>query len=201
MALITAAQAREQIPELTGVAMDTLLESLIDATGRIFARWCGYPAPSVGADPTMEPASYTRYYRGPGGRVLRLDVTPVNSITSIYDDPDGDWGADDLVASGDYSILDGTTGTVLLASTSTHGAWSGQSRDAIPAIKVTYSAGYVAVPDGLAHLAKLAVKAMWTARPTQRPEERGDGALEALIPAAVRQGLQLYRLPRAVVPS
>lgn len=197
MALITAAEARQEIPELTGTSEDTLLESLILQAGGMIARFCSYPPASAGAEPTMESASYTRYYDGPGGRILTLDVRPVTAVASIYDDIDLTWGADTLIASSNYAILDGTTGRVLLTATSGE-SFSGAEM----AIKATFTAGYTTVPDSLKRAARELVKSLWTNRPTQRPDERDPGDRNAL-PRHVANLLRAggYVLPRAYTPT
>ncbi len=197
MALITAAEARQEIPELTGTAEDTLIESLILQAGGMIARFCAYPPASAGAEPTMESTSYVRYYDGPGGRMLSLDVRPVTAVASIYDDVDLTWGADTLIASSNYAIRDGTTGRVLLTAASGEGFSTGEH-----AIKATFIAGYTTVPDSLKRAARELVKALWTNRPTQRPDEREPGDRTALprhVSNLLRSGG--FVLPRAYTPT
>ena len=200
MALITAAEARELNPSLTGTGDDTLIGTLITAVGRAFARHCGYPAASVGGNATMESATYTRYYDGPGGRELTLDVWPVTAITSIEDDVTRDFdGSTYLVTSTDYAIREGARGLVLLKATATHGAWGTGSG----VIKAVYTAGYSTVPDDLKQLAKQAVKHWYDLRTSQGKASTSQGSTtislrdEDLLPALVQQGLSRYRLPRA----
>ena len=184
MALITAAEARGHIPQLTGTAEDTLLDLWIARIGEVFARWCGYPPATAGASATMESAAYTRYFDGPGGRELTLDVWPVVSV-----------------ASGDYAILDGSIGLVLLTETATHGTWSGSKR----AIKATFTAGYATVPYALKMAAILAVRNAWNLRAEQgRSNVSGGGVSlglreEELLSPAVRAALAPFRLPRALL--
>ena len=181
MALITAAEARGHIPQLTGTAEDTLLDLWIARIGAVFAAWCDYPPATAGAAPTMESTSYTRYIDGPGGRELTLDVWPVTAVGSIYDDANWTWAAADLVASGDYAILDGSIGLVLLTETASHGSW------------------------GTARRAILAVRNAWNLRAEQgRSNVSGGGVSlglrdEELLSPAVRQALAPFRLPRALL--
>lgn len=201
MALITAAEARGHIPQLTGTAEDALIDLWIARIGEVFARWCGYPPATAGASATMESAAYTRYFDGPGGRELTLDVWPVTAVASIYDDAGWSWAAADLVASGDYAILDGSTGLVLLTETATHGGWSGSRR----AIKATFTAGYATVPYALKMAAIVAVRNAWNLRAEQgRSNVSGGGVSlglrdEELLSPAVRQALAPFRLPRALL--
>lgn len=202
MALITAAQAREKIPSLTGTGEDTLLDTMIAAAGVAFARYCGYPAASVGANPTMEQTTYTRYQDGPGGRDLVLEVWPVNSVTSIEDDPTRDFdGSAYLVASTDYTVRDGNRGLVVLKSTAAHGNWSRIDG----AIKVVYSGGFAAGPATLKELCKHAVRHAYDLRATQGRTNLSQGGVnvglrdEDFLPAIVRQGLDSFRLPRSLL--
>lgn len=190
MALITAAEARENIPSLTGTDQDTLLTTLITMVGRLFARFCGYP----GKQPTMESASYIEWLTV-AGRDLLLSWGPVIAITSIYDDGTLDFTSSTyLVASTDYQVLDVDRGWVRLYSTSVHGNWSGLKG----AVKVTYTAGYATVPEDLKGLAKLAVRHLYDNRATQGKEVVSQGGSsetmrpEALLPQIVLDGLAFY---------
>lgn len=204
MALVTPAEAKIHIPELVGTLEDANLTTLIGRVGGAFARWCGYPpgsGPTTGLIPTMESAAYVRYLDGPGGRELALDIQPVVSVASIYDDSDWTWGADTLVAAGDYAISDAERGLVLLTATSTHGSWSVARR----AIKATYTAGFATVPADLKWAAILAVRAVWTGRREQGKTNLSSDGLsvglvdEAMLPATAREILAPFRLGRSLL--
>ena len=193
--LITAEEARLQIPGLTGTGEDSKLETLITALGRAFARHCGYP----GTNPSMESTSYTRFLDGPGGRDLVLDVWPVVSVTSLYDDPTLDFtDSQYLVSSGDYAVIDANQGLVRLKSTATHGAWN----TAKGCIKATYTAGYATVPDDLKHAARLAVRAWWDLLASQGKKsvsQNGNSTQfedAAFLTIPVKQALSQFLLPR-----
>ena len=172
------------------------MDTVIAAVGRAFARWCGYP----GSAPSLESASYTRYLDGPGGRELTLDVWPVVSVSSIYDDPTLDFtSATYLVSSGDYALADAGRGLVRLTSTSAHGAWS----DTKGAIKATFTAGYATIPEDLKHAARLAVRHWWSLRQkqgltnaTSAGQSRGF-VDQTFLPDEVKAALNAFRLPRA----
>lgn len=86
MALITAAEARGYIPDMTGTAEDTALDTIIARVGEQFAHLCGFPPASAGGSPTMESAAYTRYYdprRAITDDVVRLGIWPVTALSSI----------------------------------------------------------------------------------------------------------------------
>ena len=202
MPLLTAAQARDKLPAQTGTGEDTLLDTLILGVGGAFARHCGYPSASAGAEPTMLSTAYTRYFDGPGGRDLYLDVWPVTAITSIEDDPDRDFdGTSHLVASSDYNLRKGEYGHVILKSTATHGRWLERSG----CIKAVFTAGFSSAPATLSELAKHAVRHAYDLRATQGKTNASQGGVsigfrdEDFLPALVRQGLGTYRLPTAIL--
>ena len=202
MALISTTEAKQMIPALSGSTEDTLLGVLISAAGQAMAAWCGYPTASSGAAPTMESTTYARYQDGPGGRLLTLDVWPVTSVTSIYDSEDRRYGADDLVASGDYTLVEGDIGLVELDWDATHGAWSTAPR----AIKATYVAGWATVPESLKQAARIAVRALYDKRQTISFTSQSMSGVSvglvtpAHLPDETKQLLAPYRLPRALVP-
>jgi hypothetical protein len=202
VALITTSEAKQQIPGLTGTAEDTLLTELITITGRVFAQYCGYPAATAGAQATMESQSYTLYLDGPGGRELVVPVWPVTAVASIYDSADRRYGADELVASTDYTLIEGQRGLVELDWDAQHGTWSTRRR----AIKITCTAGWVTVPDAVKHAARLMVRHLYDLRQTQgKTSQSIAGGSVALppptsMPVEVRELLGPYRLPRALVP-
>lgn len=200
MALITTTEAKQQIPGLSGSGDDALLTELISVAGAMIASYLGYPSATAGAQPTAEATSYTRYMDGPGGIELRLDLLPVNSITSIYDSPSRAYAAADLVASGDYTLEEGANGLVLLDWDATHGTWSTGKR----AIKVAYSGGYSTVPDWLQHAARIVVRHLWDLRELQGKSSQAKGQSNVplrdatAIPIEARRILDPHRLPRTM---
>ena len=137
MAIITAAQARLMIPQLTGTAEDTDIDTMIARADAVFGRWLGYPRASTSTQSTVESTTYTHYLHGPmttNKRAIMLPVRPVVSVTSVHDDTNLDYGSSFLVASGDYTI-DTERGIVELNPDSTHGGWSRARR----AIMVRFS--------------------------------------------------------------
>lgn len=202
MALVSAAEARVHIPELSGTGEDTNLDTLIARVEEACASWCGYPPASAGGTPTMASASRVRYLDGPGGRELVIDVWPVTAIASIYDDPEWTWGADALVSSSDYAILDGAVGLVLLAETSTHGAWNHARRS----IKATVTAGFTSAPPALKLAICLGVRHLWNLRrELGHTSVSGEGTVSVssvdptMLPVECLQALAPYRLPRVLL--
>lgn len=196
MALITAAEARAYIPDLSGSGEDSALDVIIARVGEHIARACGYPAPTTGGTPTMESASYVRYYdprRAVHGDALSLGVWPVTAVASVYDDPDEAYGSSTEVVSGNW-VLVGDRGLIRVKPTASH-TWSASGERAI---KVSFTAGYATVPVGLKDAAARAVRDLWASRQTPltstRPDPgRGPLAFEVLLM------LQPYRIPAGVL--
>lgn len=204
MALVTAAQVRTAaVPELGGTSLDSsLIEPLITRADRALASWCHYPSPSSASSLTLETATYVLYLSGheQDRRVLSLpwDRGRVNSITSIYDDPNRDWSSDTLVAASDYSLR-AVEGDVLLTSTSVQGAWTYAPEGAV---KVTLSAGWAdaAAPDDVKQAAILLVQ-HWLRLKSEAGHTSvssgGGGSVgtrDEDIPPSIRQIMQPYRL-------
>ena len=159
MALITAAEARAQLPGLTGTGDDTAIDVMIGRVDRVFARWCGYPAASAGGNASMEDASYV-LYNGPGGLVTVLDsrriqlgVWPVTAVTSIYDDTTEAYGA--AVTASYYAIINGDAGIIEYTLTSGQ-AW--RDTTAGHNLKVTATCGWVTIPDDLKQAVMMMVR-------------------------------------------
>ena len=187
MAVITAAEARLLVPSLKGTTEDTNLNTYISRAESMLAGWLGFGATAAGGAPTLEDVTYTRYYEGDlGGDTLTLGIQPVASVTSIHDDPDWSYGANQLVASSDYT-LDGETGIVHLNPLGGHGGFSTQKR----AIKAVFVAGFATIPEHVKQAVAMQTAHLWRLRKEQGRESTsgaGGGALRAeTIPDAVIQ--------------
>ena len=157
MAIITAAQAKAYIPTLSASSStdDTLLNTLISRFDTVAAGHLGFVRQSSGAI-SIESGTYVEYLDGPGGRELHLSAKPVTSVASIYDDPDAEYTADELIAASDYTLY-GIEGLVMLDTTGADTYFSTAHR----AIKATYTGGYgdagATMPTGIKHAACLQV--------------------------------------------
>lgn len=199
MALMTASQARLYIPALSGSAADSDLDSLIGRLGRVFAYYLGFPPNTGGNNPSLETTTYTQTFDGPGGVTLKLPVVPIQSVTSIHDDPDREYGAADLVAASDYEV-DLQKGLVILKPTSVHGNWSTAYR----AVRVVYVAGYATTPGAIVHAGGLQIAHWWTARnhigKTNISQGGGSASLKTLeLLPEVKEALAPYRMPSAFI--
>ena len=195
MALMTAAQARLYIPALSGTAEDTNLDTLIGRLHRVFAWYLGFQPNAPGNNPSLETTTYTKYMDGPGGQALRLPYIPVQSITSIHDDPDRVYGAADLVDSGDYELF-GDEGLVMLKNAGTQSAWSTSTR----AIKIVFVGGYATVPGPIVHAGGLQLAHWWVGRnsvgKTNVSQGGGSATMKTLeLLPEVKEALAPYRMP------
>ncbi len=159
MALTTAATVRGYIRALTGTAEDTLLDTLIARFDDVASAHCGFPVDSNQS--TFENNTYTHYFDGDGSDKLELRVVPANTITSVYVDVDRSYGSDTLVASSDYT-LDTRLGLLILETDSDQGSFSTGYRS----VKVTYTAGFTTIPDGIVHACGIQVNHWYMNRDT-----------------------------------
>ena len=97
MSLTTKALAKEflKIPvEVT--EDDDLIDRLINTAGAFVENYCRRK---------FEVQAYTEYHSNAlGQKVLTLKQYPINSITSIHDDPDRDYSAGMLVDADYYNL-------------------------------------------------------------------------------------------------
>ena len=207
MAILTAAEAREFIPALTGTTDDALLNKLIASVGAAIAAYLGYPRVSATADATIESTTYTLYSGGYEGRVivngdrLIFPVRPITAVTSIYDDPDQGYAAAYLVASTDYTT-DLVDGVVRMLPTNVHGNWS-----SIPyAVKAVVVAGWAtaSIPTDVLMAARLTVRHWYELRsrgPSTSVSAEGVSVSpsEIVIPVQARMLLDPFRLASAWV--
>jgi len=201
MALITAVQARLHIPSLTGDTRDADLDVIIARVVAALASWCGWPPAVYSGSPSFETATYTVYLDGPvddAVREIQLPVCPVQSITTIHDDPDWGYSSTYLVASGDYT-LEEESGRVLLNPTSGE-AWSASRRS----IKAVFIAGWDTAPDDLALALCLGVKHVWDLMPRQGKESttaqgKTDSYRVENWPAVIRQLMTRFRVEGAFI--
>jgi len=207
VALFTAAELRDAIPELTGTAEDTKLDALIARVDAAFARYCGIPAASATASPTLLSTSYILYLTGRGGRDLVLPLRAVTAVASVYDDPTRDFSSSSyLVSSADYALrYDPQRGQYLyLLSTAAHGAWS----EGEGYLRVSCTSGYGAgaAPADILEAARIGVRAWWDARKNRGKSSSGgqpsaqytDPEDRYLLNDEVKQLLGPFRLPGAM---
>mgnify|MGYP003131955571 CR=1 FL=1 len=199
MALLDAATVREYIPSLTGTGEDSQIDSFIARFSGLAAAYMGFPAPTVGGNSTLEVATYTQYFNGPGTKYLHLPVVPVTGITSIHVDMDRKYGSDKLVDSGDYDLY-GDEGLVSLKIDSVQGVFDAGRRS----IKVVYTAGFSTTPMAIKHACGLQVAYWYSGRhhvgktSVSQGGTSGNLATLELLPET-KQSLNPFRLASSFV--
>ena len=169
------------------------------------------PPASASGTPTIESTAYTRYYGtenvSDDGQVLTLDVLPVTTLTSIYDDLQRAFGSDTLVDSGAYTLLDGSAGKVWIVLSGSHGVWQQGEKN----IKVAFTAGWATSPGNLippdlleAHglLAKVWFEQRGRIGLSSVPQGSGSASVrdpDSDIPIEIRHLLAPYKLPRELL--
>jgi len=105
---------------------DDLIETLIERVTYDFQNYCGID--SFLAD------DYVEYVDGNGSRYLFVKNTPINSVASIYEDPDWVWSASSEISSDDYLV---NSNYILYKD-----IWSA----GLSNYKVSYNGGYTEIP-------------------------------------------------------
>jgi hypothetical protein len=109
-------------------------------------------------------------------------------------DVDRSYGSDSLVASSDYA-LDTNLGLLILNTDSDQGSFSTGYRS----VKVTYTAGYTTIPDGIVHACGVQVNHWYMNRDTIGKSSITQNAATisvrplSLLPA-VKESLRPYRI-------
>lgn len=109
---------------------DDLLEDLIDYITDQFEKYCEVDS--------FHDNSYTEYADSINGYEQFVKNTPINSITTIWNDPDWLWGDDTTATSTDYRIKDDSYITFK------YGFYEGNQN-----LKITYNGGYTEIPGDL----------------------------------------------------
>jgi len=145
--------------DITDTSEDVLLTQLLNEIEAVIFSYTGRPS--------FASASATEYYDGTGREVLILDRTPVTAVTSLYVDGDGYYGQGSSPFESDTAWTQGTDFAIRRVDESEENAGILLALGSIdfqaPAtwpvgrgnIKVTYTAGYTAIPKDLelaAHL-------------------------------------------------
>lgn len=199
MAICDAATVRELIPSLTGTGEDSLIDSFVARFGAIAAGYMGFPAASVGGNPTIEVATYTRYFDGTGTKRLQMDVFPITGITTVHVDHNREYGSADLVDSSDYDLF-GDEGLLILKQDSVQGVFDSGKR----AIKVVFTAGFSTPPMSIKHACAVQVAHWYSARmhigKTSVNQGGGSASVSTLeLLPETREALRPYRIATAFV--
>lgn len=172
MSVLPIATARAHL-NITGIAHDTKLESVIDAAEAVIAQRCG---PLVSTATTVRIAG--------GGSALVLPVTPALSLTTVTP-VDGT-----ALTLGDL-YLDTGAGIVTYNSGSSFSARY---------YTVVYAAGRTSVPSDLLMAIQELVRHMWETQrgPTRRPGSTASDATSNTVPGAAY--LLPFRVSELIAP-
>ncbi len=82
----------------------------------------------------LQTSALTEYYDGDNSDILLTRATPINSVVSLYIDPDRDYGSETLLDSDEYAVY-GAEGKIKTDGSLFTSGWK--------SIKLIYDAGYV----------------------------------------------------------
>jgi hypothetical protein len=137
LALCTSAELKLYLDGMeTPSKYDTLIDNIINSTSSRFEKFCDREFEDSESD-------VTEYHDGDGSiDFIVVRRPPITSITSLHDDPDRGYNADDLIASTDYTYYS-TSGIVKLDGVT--------FLEGIKNIKIVYQGGYTTstIPDDL----------------------------------------------------
>jgi hypothetical protein len=176
-----------------GIATSSTEESECDllnnAAGRLAAGHTGRGVDTNGVSRFIS-TSRTEYFDGDGSDTLYVRAYPISAVTSLYVDPDRDYGSETLVDSGDYVYYENE------GKVRTDGALLAGGRKSI---KLTYTGGYTTAPADLQHAIKELVL-FWYKRNTDKrvgvaSMSVGDKSMsyETNIPDSVKATFNRYR--------
>ncbi len=111
---------------------DTLIDNMIDRTTDLFETYCKRK---------FFAAAYTEYH-SPASSDKRIFPKnfPVNTITSIHDDPDRTYGSDSLITASEYGVMDDDATVEWI-----DGNFAGGTNS----VKIIYNGGYTTIPEDL----------------------------------------------------
>lgn len=115
----------------------------------------------------------------PGQTRVLLRRPPVESITTVHDDPERVYGASTLLAATEYVITNTDAGIVTFTRS--------LSADRVSNLKVVYIGGYVASHDTLKLLEQAAIELVWLAR------DKGEHSLLGLSSKSVADASMVFR--------
>ena len=176
--LTTYANVKEYLG-LTDDNDEDFIGNLITRASDFIAKYCRR---------IFEAADYTEYHDGTSNKSICLKQYPVNSITSLHDDLNREYGADYLIASTDY-VIDEDAGILTL-----DGYRFGVG---LKNIKVVYNAGYETIPANLEQACIELVSMKFNTKETDgiKSEKIGSYSVsysEAEIPATIKATLTKY---------
>lgn len=155
---------------ITGATYDAAISRLVTAASEAVERHCRR---------RFALTAYTEYHDGGGKDRIVLLERPVTVMSQVWDDPEREFEEDALLGAEEY-VVDSARGILELRS--------GRFFDGKRNVKVSYTAGYGAIPEDVTQAAVL-LAARWfrEGRETARAGESAE------LPGEVRALLRPYR--------
>ena len=182
-----------------GIALGSTEESECDllnnAAGNLAASMTGRGIDGNGVSRLLS-TSRTEYFDGDNSDTLYVKAYPITAVTSLYVDPDRDYGSGTEIDTDDYTYY-GPEGTIKTDGALLAGGWK--------SIKLTYTGGYTSVPADLQQAVKELVL-FWYKRNTDKRVgvtniSVGDKSMgyETNVPESVMSTFKRYRDWKSVV--
>ena len=165
MSLLSVAQLKEYLPELTGSGSDSELQNIINRVESNIASWLGFPVYDGGNLPSLESNTYTLYIDHPDyldPDILQLPIKPVTAITSVYADPDRVYTADTEITSSEYELDSQSARIILKTRVASQGFSTGYRAN-----RVICTAGYTSTRSDILHPIAVYCSHLWRARSSQ----------------------------------
>jgi len=144
--IITLSDAKVVL-KVTGAAHDARITQLVEALSDFAERYTNHVFVLRAGVTERHSGSLTR-------DALYLKTIPVETITSIHDDPEGVFGASTLVDPLDYFLASSKAGVVRLTGMKTG---KREFLAGIANVKVVFTAGYSAIPDAAKEFVRQAI--------------------------------------------
>lgn len=138
MNILTSREAKLLL-NITDDKQDDLITMLVTTMSTTIETYC---------DRSFGAADYIEYQDGDGTDTMYTDQWPINSIASIYDDPAREFLSDSLLAATDYTYY-ANEGRISLLSSVLNSKFSYCFSPGYNNVKITYNAGYTAIPSDL----------------------------------------------------
>lgn len=176
--LTTLANVKSYL-NITDTNSDTIITALIPRITDLIQSFCNR---IFGA------ADYVEFHNGDSQKELFLKNYPVNSVASIYDDPDRTFDSLSLIAATDYAV-ESLTGIVYLDIQLSEGRQS---------VKVAYNGGYATIPSDLEHAAILMITAEFLDSRTDVNTPDGVSEKERRTDSVRKQAKEIYEKYRRI---
>jgi hypothetical protein len=153
-ALVTLEEVKDAL-DISKIIQDDIIVRLIDDVSSAIETFC---------DRQFKSRDYTNEdYDGDGSNVIYTKEYPINSISSLYDDPDRNFTSSYLIDPSNYVFYSEEGKIQLITTTGSSGMLLGNFSRGAKNIRINYNAGYDAIPYDLRMIAtEITVKKLQT---------------------------------------